>query len=107
MVFNLARRVDILPDFKLDDNTFIEVVDEIKLLGVVIKSDLKWQSITRKVISNCCARMWLPRNLKKYGASEEQMIKVYTVNAHATSQECCSNGLPCMDLQLNCSKSSV
>ena len=89
MVFNQARSVDILPELKLDEENFIEVVDEIKLLGVIIKNDLKWQSNTRKVISNCFARMWLLRNLKKYGASEEQMLEVYTQQVRSVAEMAC------------------
>ena len=74
-------------------------MDEIKLLVVIIKNDL---SDTRKVIGNCLARMWLFRNRKKYGASEEQMLEIYTQvmsvaemaypvwNSGLTVQEVCS-----------------
>ena len=39
VVFNQARKVDILPKVRLNDN-LIEVVDETKLLGIMVTSDL-------------------------------------------------------------------
>ena len=71
MVFNQAKSVDILPEIRMDNDDNIEVVDEIKLLGIIIRNDLKWHSNTKNIISKCFARMWLLRNLKKYGASED------------------------------------
>ena len=55
----------------------IEVVEEMKLLGVVIRSDMKWHSNTSNIISKCYSRMWLLRNLKKYGAEEHHMLETY------------------------------
>ena len=69
MVFNQAKSVDVLPELKMGGNEIIEVVDEIKLLGIIVRNDMKWHSNTRNIIAKCFARMWLLRNLKKFGAS--------------------------------------
>ena len=66
-----------LPELKIHEDTHIEVVEEMKLLGVVIRSDMKWHSNTRYIISKCYSRMWLLRNLKKYGAEEHHMLETY------------------------------
>ena len=41
MMFNQARKIDILPEVKLNGNN-IEVVDEAKLLGFMITNNLTW-----------------------------------------------------------------
>lgn len=46
MLFNSAKKIDILPKIELTEGTPIEVVDEAKLLGLIIRSDLKWHSNT-------------------------------------------------------------
>ena len=49
MVFNPWVARDYLPRFKLDDEE-LKVVEEIKLLGVVIRSDLCWNANTDYMI---------------------------------------------------------
>ena len=53
MLFNTARTVDVLPEVKFEDESEIEVVDEIKLLGVMVKTDMKWQSNTNNILRKC------------------------------------------------------
>ena len=48
MIFNPRRRkTDFLPEIKLGDHK-LEVVDEFKLLGVILRSDFSWKSNTDK-----------------------------------------------------------
>ena len=44
MVFNTAKTRDFLPQLKREEET-IEVVDKMKLLGLQVTSDLKWNAI--------------------------------------------------------------
>ena len=97
MVFNKAKSVDVLPVLKMQGSDAIEVIDEIKLLGIIIRNGLKWQSNTRNIISKCFARMWLLRNLNKFGASEKQMLELYLQQTYFY-KGCCRNGLPCLEL---------
>ena len=63
MLFNPARKIDILPKIELNEVNSIEVVDETKLLGLIVRSDLKWQrttdNIIKKAIQECgfCATL--------------------------------------------------
>ena len=43
MLFNTAKTRDFSPEMIIDNNT-LDVVEEMKLLGVKITSDLKWHS---------------------------------------------------------------
>ena len=45
MLFNPCRSIDFLPEIKLDGSQ-LDLVEEMKLLGVVIRSDLKWKDNT-------------------------------------------------------------
>ena len=89
IVFNQAKSVDVLPVVKMDNNEIIEVVDEINLLGIMIRNDLKWHSSTKNIIGKCFSRMWLLRNLKKYGASEDQMLEVYIQQIRSVVEMAC------------------
>ena len=76
MFFNSAKVIDILPEVQLGDGNMIEVVDKMKLLGIMITSDLKWKSNTNALVAKAYKRIWMLRNLKRYGASDQQLVEV-------------------------------
>ena len=59
---------DFVPQFYLDNND-IETVDEAKLLGLVVRSDLSWSSNTASMVERCNKKLWFLRRLKKLGAT--------------------------------------
>ena len=76
VVFNPCKNVDFTPELKLGSNE-IEVVEEIKLLGLTIRSDLKWTNNTKNMISRANKRLWMLRRLKNMGARVEDLVEVY------------------------------
>ena len=56
MLFNTSRINDFSPTININ-RTELEVVDEMKLLGVMITNDVKWfkntEYITKKVLPGC------------------------------------------------------
>ena len=62
MIFNSAKKIDILPCRELTDGNPLEVVDETKLLGLIVRSDLKWKLNTNNIIRKSYTRMWIIRN---------------------------------------------
>ena len=49
MVFNPGRARDFMPRFEINSEE-LEVVDETKLLGVMLRSDLSWSSNTNYIV---------------------------------------------------------
>ena len=76
MVFNPCNSIDFMPELSLDDNE-LEVVDEIKLLGLVIRSDLKWVSNTENIVNKANKRLWILRRLKYLGAQGIDLVDIY------------------------------
>ncbi len=50
MLFNTAIKTDFLPLIEISDSNQIEVVKEMKLLGIMIRSHLKWSSNTQNLV---------------------------------------------------------
>ena len=48
MLFNTKTKTDFLHQLSLRDGSSIKLVDKMKLLGVIITSDLKWKKNTKK-----------------------------------------------------------
>ena len=61
--------------FGQDEN--MQVVEELKLLGVTIRSDLNWSSHCDQICKTAYARMWMLRRLKPLGANIQEVIDVY------------------------------
>ena len=58
MLFNPCTSIDFMPDLRLDDHE-LEVVEEMKLLGLMIRSDMPWVSNTDNMVQKDNKRMWI------------------------------------------------
>ena len=56
MVFNPCASKDFLPQFEIDDLA-IQLVEETKLLGLVVTSDLSWSANTDYIVGRCNSKM--------------------------------------------------
>ena len=77
IVFNPCRTKDFLPEFTIDGHD-LEAVDEIRLLGIILRSDMRWTSNTENMICKANKRLWILRRLKNLGACHEDLVEVYT-----------------------------
>ena len=76
MLFSRHRKYDFLPEMKLIPDTNIEVVEEMKIVGFLLRSDLKTISNTNYIIGKAYGRMWVIRRLKALGATRTRLIDV-------------------------------
>ena len=76
MVFNPCRSQVFIPTFTMEGND-LEVVEETKLLGLKIRSDMRWTSNTHNMVKKASKRLWLLRRLKFLGASMSDLLEVY------------------------------
>ena len=89
MLFNSAKKIDILQYIELTEGNPIAMVDEAKLLGLVIRSDFKWQSNKDSIIIKSYIRMFIIRNLKRYGAEEQELLDTYIQQIRSIAEMAC------------------
>ena len=77
MLFNTARTYDFMPSITIDGINNMEVVEEMKLLGIIFQSNMKWYANTSNLCHNGYGRLWMLRNLKKHGAGINDLLDVY------------------------------
>ena len=65
-----------MPEFALEGNE-IELVEEMKLLGVVVRSDLKWTSNTENMVKKAYKRLWVLRRLKAMGTTQDDLKDIF------------------------------
>ena len=72
------------------DNEVLETVDNTKLLGTVISSDLKWDLNTNRIVKRAYAKMELVRKLSGFGAptSDLKIIYVTFVRSQLEKSSC-------------------
>ena len=55
----------------------LEVVPEIKLVGVMVTQDLKWQRNTDLICAKARQKLWVLRRLKRFSIENEKLVDVY------------------------------
>ena len=76
--FNKSRKYDFPPEMYFSDKTILDVVPDIKLVGVIVSSDLKWCKNTNYICTKATKKLWLLRRLKKYHLDIFKIFDVYT-----------------------------
>ena len=76
MIFNTLRNHDVLPQIATGDGSNIEVVEEQKILGFILRSDLKTISNTEYICKRAYQRMWVIRRLKSLGCPIPELLDV-------------------------------
>ena len=76
MFLNTSTKFDFQPEFRINGET-LEVVEGVKLLGVIFTSDLKFQSNTDFICKKGFNKLYLLRRLKKIGANRDILKDMY------------------------------
>ena len=76
MVFNPCTSVDFMPEFMLGGHD-LEVVEEMRILGIIIRSDMKWYSNTDSIVTRANKKLWMLRRLKYLGAEDDDLVDIY------------------------------
>ena len=76
ILFNPTKKYDFLPECEID-GAQIETVNEMKILGTILQSDLSWKSNTNMLVVKAYKKLWMIKRLKKNGASNDDLIDVY------------------------------
>ena len=77
ILFNRARNYDFMPACNIEESENLQVVEELKLLGVMVSSDLSWTTHCDYMSKKAFARLWMLRRLKPLGATVVELLEVY------------------------------
>ena len=76
MTVNFTRKYQFSTELRLE-GALLEEVKETKLLGVIVRNDLKWHSNTDFVVKKAYTRMIILHNLFSFNLPTEEMIEIY------------------------------
>ena len=76
MIFNTRVKYDVMPQISTEPGKYLDVVEEHKILGCIIRSDLKTISNTEYICQKAYKRMWVIRRLKTLGCPIPELVEV-------------------------------
>lgn len=76
MLDNPLRKYDFLPQISIEQGEWTEVVEEQKILGNIVRSDLKTISNTEYICARAYRRMWVLRRLKSLSCPIPELLDV-------------------------------
>ena len=76
MLFNNSKLIDFMPSFLLN-NEEIKLVEKMKVLGIVLRSDMKWDVNTNQIIATDYKRLWILKRLKSLWTGLAELTDIY------------------------------
>ena len=70
--------MDFMPILITPSGESLELVENMRLLGVEIRSDMRWNDNTDSICKKFYMRLWIIRNLKKLGTQQSELVDIYT-----------------------------
>ena len=77
ILFNRSKKFDFAPNLSIGNSSPLNVVEELKILGITIRSDLSWSTNTRIMCGKAYSRLWILRRLKPLGVQQAELLNVY------------------------------
>ena len=78
MIFNFTNKFQFTTRLQLKGKN-VEVVDQMRILGTVVKSDLSWDENCWVLIKKVNACIQLIRGVLSFGASTEEMVHLWVM----------------------------
>ena len=65
-----------MPQLELGNHE-LELVEEMRVLGVIMQSNMKWTANTEHIVTKAFKKLWVVRRLKGLGAQTEELVDIY------------------------------
>ena len=59
MSIDFSRKYDFPPEFTIGNSGILEIVDDLRLLGVYISRDLRWNKNCDYIIKKANSKLWM------------------------------------------------
>ena len=77
ILFNKSRKFDFQPKVHFSNGELLELVSDIRLVGVIISNDMRWKKNTDYFCQKATKKLWTLRRLKQYNLDPFQIFDVY------------------------------
>ena len=73
MQFTRSRKYDFPPEFTIGGSEILAVKKELKILGVMVQSDLGWSAQCQEMVRRATNCTWAIRRMKALGVSQDKL----------------------------------
>ena len=77
MLFNKSSKWDFMPEICISEGQNLDVVEEFKILGLTVSTDMRWDKHTKNICRRGYMQLWALRRLKNLGASTDILVDLY------------------------------
>ena len=84
MVINPTHNKQAIPFCSLEDGDPLPLVKEMRLLGLIVDSDLSWWPLVSDIVRRCRSKIWSLVKLREAGADCSQLVTLYIAHVRAT-----------------------
>ena len=77
--FNSSKSKDFMPQLQLEDGSYLEVIYQLKLVGLVINSELSWSAHIDYTVKRVNKILWQLTRFKQIGAAQDKLVQFYTL----------------------------
>ena len=77
MIFNKSKKYDFPPEYTFNDGKILEIIEESKLLGIQLTTDLRWAANTKSIYDRAMSKMWLLRRMKALKLEPDIIVDYY------------------------------
>ena len=88
MKFSRSRKFDFPPEFNIGDSGILDVFSTLKILGIQVQSDLKWNAQCHQMISRASSKLWIIRRMKALGLPQRTLIKYWKTEGRIHLEAC-------------------
>ena len=74
-----SQTKDFMPQLKIQEDDFLEVIYQLKLVGLVVTSDLTWHKHVKYTVGRVNKIMWQLLRFKQYGATQDKLVIFYII----------------------------
>ena len=75
--FNSSKSRDVMPELQLEDGTYLEVIYQLKLVGLVVTSELTWTAHVDYTVKRVNKVLWQLTRFKQIGATQDKLLTFY------------------------------
>ena len=89
MQFTRSRKYDFPPEFTIGGSEILEVKRELRILGVMVQSDLGWSAQCQEMVRRATNCTWAIRRMKTLGVSQDKLTQFWKSEGRVMLEYAC------------------
>ena len=89
MKFSRSRKYDFPTEFSIGKSSTLQVKSELKILGVIVQSSLKWDSQCTEMVRRATNCTWVIRRMKSLGVRQSLLVEYWKSEGRVMLEYAC------------------